>query len=748
MRAPLALLGALATATACYSLGRLVLAKLRVRLANQEHTPLAFLLGAALLHLAMFAVLVSGYAFLPVIILILCGAIAAGFWANPACPAPRTTVALLDSRNIPAHGIFPSWLSGLGRAAVWVAVFAYGAIYLVNAWAPEISPDGSAYHLAEVARYVREHRLIAITSSQYASLSQGLEMLFVPAFAIGRHSAASLLHLAFLFALGFAIWAFGRRAGKAWAGAGAALLVLWSPVAAVDAVSAYVDVAAAAAAFSVFYWIEIWDAERSNGPLAAAGLMGGYCYAIKYSAAVILLYAIGFVAWRTRKLKPLLWIMGCAALTAGPWLVWNWIHWHNPVAPFANSIFRNPFLHPELERSWREYLRVYEIKNFWELPLELTVRGVATQGLLGPVFLLAPVALLALRGAVGRRLLAAAALLMAVFPANIGTRFLIPSLPFVSLAMALALEQAKPVLALLVLAQAIAAWPQVIPHYAPTAWTIQSFPWKGALGVQSESEYLQNIGEYRVARMIDANVPSGSKVLALTSVAQSYVTRDIQVADQSTAGYEMLDVLFTAWSGDAARRIVQSFGFSEGAYRRIRIVQTGKAKSPEEQWSIQEIRFLHAGHELAPAPSWRMDAFPNPWGVRFAFDGSPVTRWRSWETAAPGMEISVNFGRDEVVDEVRLELAPDQWNIRLRVEGAGASGEWRLLRGTAGNQKLDVLNTDPRRDAIHQLRLRGVQYLLVRDGDSFGQSFVEDPASWGLTVVAREQDATLLSAER
>ena len=73
------------------------------------------------------------------------------------------------------------------------------------------------------------------------------------------------------------------------------------------------------------------------------------------------------------------------------------------------------------------------------MPWALTVDGGVLGGLLGPVFLLAPVALLAARSALGRRALLAAVLFGLPWAANVGTRVLIPALPFAGLALALAL---------------------------------------------------------------------------------------------------------------------------------------------------------------------------------------------------------------------------------------------------------------------------------------------------------------------
>src|SRR6185437_7558007 len=141
---------------------------------------------------------------------------------------------------------------------------AFTVLYFFNAWAPEISPDGASYHLGLVARYLRARGFERITTDMLAAFSGGVDMLYVPAFAIGRHSAAALLHFTFLMALALAVLAYGKRIGKPLAGAAAALLVYLSPVVGIDGTTAYTDVATAAIVFSVFYWIQLWDANRDS----------------------------------------------------------------------------------------------------------------------------------------------------------------------------------------------------------------------------------------------------------------------------------------------------------------------------------------------------------------------------------------------------------------------------------------------------------------------------------------------------
>ena len=96
-------------------------------------------------------------------------------------------------------------------------------LYLANAMAPEISPDGATYHLGLVGRYLREHGFVRITDNLYAAMPEGVEMLFLFAFAFGKHSAAAMVHFAFFVALVWQVFSYARRRGFPVAGASARL---------------------------------------------------------------------------------------------------------------------------------------------------------------------------------------------------------------------------------------------------------------------------------------------------------------------------------------------------------------------------------------------------------------------------------------------------------------------------------------------------------------------------------------------
>jgi len=184
--------------------------------------------------------------------------------------------------------------------------------------------------------------------------------------------------------------------------------------------------------------------------------VAGFAFAAKYTAFLALPYALGVVAWknlRTRKpvLKPLAIVAGCAALMIAPWLIKNAVWLGNPLAPFANRVFPNPYFHISFEIEYARQMQHYNgMQNYAGIPLEITVHGGTLGGVLGLSFLLAPLALLALRSPAGGSLLLAALVFAIPYAANIGTRFLIPALPFVALSLGLAAASWRPAAILVV----------------------------------------------------------------------------------------------------------------------------------------------------------------------------------------------------------------------------------------------------------------------------------------------------------
>ena len=720
------LFGAVFTFLTAVALGKLLFHVLRLRFHRMEETLLAFSAGSACLSGIVFALAAAQLVYKGTFLAVGALAIGAAVWkglhkdaGEPLAPLPR----------------FWKILFGL-----LFALFA--VIYFTNAMTPERSPDGSAYHLGLVARYYREHGFRRLTTNMYANLSQGVEMLYLFAFAFGRHSAAALVHFSFLATLPLAMLSYARRFGFPAAGATGALLFFISPVVGMDGTTAYIDVAVAAIVFAVFYFLQIWDQERSSGLLVPIGLMAGFCYAAKYSAFLAVPFALGFIGWKLLRArqpwrKPLVVVSLCALLLIAPWLLKNWIWVDNPFSPFFNKIFPNPYVHVSLEEEWTKYLRNYtDIKSYWEIPLEVTARGRVLCGLLGPVFLLAPLALVALRERAGRRLLAAAVIFGCTYPLNIGTRFLIAPLPFLSLALGLTVARARGMAPLLLLFHALVSWPTNIKVYSdPNAWRLEKpLPWKQALRVDPETDFLtRTMPSYVVARMIEEFVPQGERVFVLSQVAESYTTRDILVGYQAAFNHTIGDILWAPLVDDYHPRRHILFHFPKQPLRAVRVIQTAGGKP--EHWTVSEFYVLNGPDEVIRTSAWKLQARPNPWDAGMAFDRNLATRWRSWWALFPGMFLEADYDHPETADSVRLECALGQYEMRLRLEGQAESGEWKTLDAQPRNIVVD----DPpglRRAATAAILARRVQWVLLNDSDYGAEDLKTKTSEWGMTFVA------------
>jgi hypothetical protein len=98
------------------------------------------------------------------------------------------------------------------------------------------------------------------------------------------------------------------------------------------------------------------------------------------------------------------------------------------------------------------------------------------------------------------------------------------------------------------------------------------------------------------------------------------------------------------------------------------------------------------------------------------------------------------------MDEVRLDCSRDQYQVRLKLEGAGEDGQWRQLGGEpedAGVQSLGGL----RRAATDELKRAGVNYILIDDSDFNARDFTTRPSQWGLKLLDEKGGARIYRIE-
>ncbi len=757
--------GWLITVLVSWCAGKLLFRRLSVRLHRQEEDVLAFLLGSACLSMLIFLICVIHLAYKPVFLAIALAAIAAGIQQRIWQPS---------SKSLPC-------LSGLWRLLFYTVYVCFAAVYLVNAFAPESSPDGTSYHLGFVAQYARARGFLTITDNFYANLPQGMEMLFLFAFVWGRHSAAALVHCTYLLLLPFLILNYCRRLRMPVVGAAGSLLVFAAPIAGITGTIAYNDIAVAADAFAVFALLEIWYEQCDAALLIPVGILAGFGFAIKYTAFMAPIYAAGFVAyasWRSRKavLRPILLVAVSAAAVIAPALLKNWIAVRNPVSPFLNRVFPNPYVHVDFEEEMSSRMRSYDVHSLRELVYEVTTAGDKTQGVLGPVFLLAPFSLLALRCAPGGRLLLAFLAFLLPYRSNLATRFLLPAATFLAPGIVMGILRGRTirpfvtfhaafcwppqtrwhvaryaghlgigsslVAALVVVVHAVLSWPSHVPWYAGRyVWRLNEIPLRAAVRLEPEEDYLmRRMGApYQMVRFVERATPPGSRIYAFSTVPMAYSSRDFLCTFCSAANIRLLDGLMVALH--PSPRLIRTLTIRSSLRRLggVRLVETaaGAAITP----GLFDVTIFGSKGESQRLSTWRLDAHPFPWDAGLAFDRNPVTRWQAWQKIARGAWISVEFDDEQTVTAVKLETSLDQASVQWQLEGKEDSAGWVPLE-VVSKQELTAAPLNLRRAVIEEFRRNHFQYLWL-DAQPDLADCRAHAVEWGLRLIAEFQGISL-----
>jgi F5/8 type C domain len=207
----------------------------------------------------------------------------------------------------------------------------------------------------------------------------------------------------------------------------------------------------------------------------------------------------------------------------------------------------------------------------------------------------------------------------------------------------------------------------------------------------------------------------------------------------------LADILRTPLESTFAPDWKLEFRVQPTAVRRLRVVQT--AASPTDKWSISELRVFRGEQELPRAPAWRLHAEPNPWEIQLAFDNTPVTRWRTWRAIEGGEFVQVDFGRTETIDRVLVECALDQYKIKLKLEAADENGQWQTL-AEAPQESVSPPIPQLRRMAMEELKLRGVDFMVVYRYDYGMEDFRSYADRWGITPVGIQGDDRLYRIEQ
>ncbi len=632
--------------------------------------------------------------------------------------------------------------SPLGRSWLAAALIfgAYGVWYCVNALAPETMADGITYHLGLPYEYVRL-RSFPHHVAFYDLVPQGMEMLYTVAFAFGRHSAAKLVEFSLFLATLPLIFRLGRRMGAGdLACLVAAVFYFSAPVVGATGSSSYNDAAGVFFMLAAFYLLLVWRDTLNARYLPLAGLLAGFCYTIKLPGILVAAAAVLFVlAQRNRRAAAVVAISAC--LVMAPWLIRNTVLTGNPAAPLMNSLFPNPAFHIATELELASGLRslgsardgLKDSVKPWQVPWELAF-GDGLSGIFGPLLLVLPLGLLALRKPSGRLCWIAAVILALPWFANTGARFLMPSVALAALALGMALPAPAAWAAIVI--QAVLCWPLVIGTWESRYYfRLHDFPLAAALRTESEDHYCKrSFEEYNVARLIEGTTPPDSRTLALLSVANAYLARDVTVTWQSAEGEQLLDTLRLAstYSDATAYDWKASWPAESLVALRFRLPVGYGA-----EFDISEVQLFLDDYHVFSSPEWAVSAWPNRWEGPLALDGNIASRWRTWEPVKAGMFFEIDLDHAQRLTSVVLISHAPAYHAAMEWYGQAPNGKWHLLSNAPAAQPRP--KQDLRLEATRALRRAGYGFLLAPTGSGgnapIGNLLLGHESEWGLERV-------------
>ncbi len=642
--------GALLTLSGSMAAGQLLLCALRLRLSRMEERLFALVVGAGCWSAMVYLLCLAHLARKGVFVALAAALVVAAFYLRRKPPRAEP-LPELDKGML--------WL--------WRALFAlFLVLYIVHAAAPEIGLVGNL--LGRVKADAESHGFPAPLDGITEPAPSAMEMLYLPAFSVGRHSSAALAHLSFLVALALGLLSYGRRRGCLRAGAFASLMVFLSPLAAADATLARTESALACALFFIYYALDVWAETRQWRMLILAGVTAIFALAI--------------------------------------------------IAPAAGGA----------------------VAFLFAKPIQATVLGAPGQGLLGPMFLLAPLGLLAARKPVGRRALAAV-LMTAWFAWGVRLETAMPLLVFVSLGMGIALMDSPGMIPLLVAAHAVLSLPCITAVYSQRdTWRLRGWPVMEALHRVNEDVYLTEhmFPAIAWARDIDQVTAKNQLVFSLVEPARAYCSARVVVAHESVDGRALYEMLQTPLRADMQATETARLSFAKRAARALRIV----AGAPSGTLlRIHEVRLFSGGREIERRPRWRLRANSHPRNAGNAFDNSYVTRWSTLQTATKDAYIEVDFGAIETLDAATLEWPAGQNGQRLEIWMRQGDGWERIaaeVKHVAAAPRRGL-----RRAAIYGLKRRGFRTLLVPNADPCAKDLIENGLVWGVTPLRDTHEAIL-----
>jgi hypothetical protein len=279
---------------------------------------------------------------------------------------------------------------------------------------------------------------------------------------------------------------------------------------------------------------------------------------------------------------------------------------------------------------------------------------------------------------------------------------------------------------------AITSWPTIVDAYTPKSLQLNRFPWRAALRIESEQDYLARVSlDYRYVKLVEQNTPEDARILDLIGAHRALTTREFVGSWSTTLGIRSLEALeFARAQGTPAFQAIEAT-FEPSTISGVRIVES--ANTPEV-WNLHSVELRNRGARIDNRQGWTVSSTVNRWELPLAFDANLVTRWSSWQAAERGMFVQVDMDRPIEADSVRILTPLATRTIRVEVQIC-RSGKWQRVaaRSTEG----PLLNLRPAVTAT--LKKAGITHILTPaayQGIGFlGEKLVNEADDWNMDVV-------------
>lgn len=365
-----------------------------------------------------------------------------------------------------------AWVAAAQRADPMVRLVAAAAVgyafwIVLCATLPAAASDELIHHLAAPKAMLEAGGAVVFLDNIYAYFPPLGEMLFLFGLGVGGEVAARLFHAACGVVLAAALFGFSRRFLPASSAVWPVVLFFTVPSVMVILPWAYVDVMFTLYAFlALVLLLEFFESRKSEWVVLVAVMAGG-ALATKYTGLqllmILVLLVLGehLVARRAGAPTAVLVLGGVVTLITAPFLWRNWDVTGWPLFPFPIGPFS---LRPEI--NWdldRASLFLSLLATYGTSAAPLSLAGVWTwlaapvlvfltasfddprayDGIVGPVFLLTPLALWRRQARQGLGVLCVFALLFLLYwgVSVRQVRFLIPVLPVLSVLLIVGLER-------------------------------------------------------------------------------------------------------------------------------------------------------------------------------------------------------------------------------------------------------------------------------------------------------------------